>query len=495
MVAQKKLGILFLVSVILAFFAGLYASRVVPAFSPNKPQDVFDYLTEALKEYYYYDIDQEQEHLAFIASIEATINTYAKLANDPYTRLIKVPLQNDTSEENFRGFGMYITFEESNVRVIQTIRDTPAYMRLFPNDLIIGLMIDQDPVYFEGLSTSQVETYLSATHSCLKTLIVKDPDGIINPVELNCDIISTPSIYGVNLGLDDIAYIKLDAFSEETASLFSDILNTYQQGVLQASNSPKTLIIDLRDNPGGSVVALHNGGSNLMPGILQQLIARQGEQTKLFSLIDKNGHEISYHATSFQSKSYDIKLLVNENSASAAEVMAAVMQSYAGYQVYGAPTFGKNVYQNQIEILRAHGYIYYLNYTEGKWYYDGNKQVGEHPIPVIPIENKGIKAIEMPVYGGTLVKDTYSPYLSNYQHFLNYFFEYEGAELLRTDGYFDQKTEDAILTFNTLHDRPNITVLDRQTSILIYQIYEEHYHDLTKDFKLQQLIQIINEGA
>jgi len=494
MVGQKKLGILFLVSVILAFVAGLYASRVVPAFSPNNPQDVFDYLTEVLEEYYYYDIDDEDKHLAFIASIEASIDTYAKLSNDPYTRLVKVPITNEQSEQVFRGFGMFIDYEGSNLRIINTIYNTPAYMKVYPNDLIIGISIDAEDFLFDQLTIAQVDWYMTAQQSCTKTFIVRDPDFEVRYVEMTCDELYTPSVYGKSLDADDIAYIKIDSFSGETASMFSDILNSYQQTILSTNETPKTLIIDVRNNPGGSVLALHNRGTSLMPGILQQLIPIQGEQVHLFSLVDKYGDQARYDATMYQKKSYDIKILVNENSASASEVLASVMLTSGGYQVYGAPTYGKGVFQNQIEILRAYGYIYYLNYTEGVWLYDIDKNVETDPIPVFPIENTGIKSLEMPVYGGQVSFDQYNMSLANFQHFLNYYFEYEAEDMLRTDGYFDQKTQQALLQFNTLHDRANIDFLDRETAILIYQVYEQHLHDLSKDMQLQHLIHIINEG-
>lgn len=88
---SKKLGIMFLAGVILAFFAGFFAERILPSSPASNSSDMFEYIIESFDNYYYYDIDNEEVHDAFIASMEATINTIAEKNGDPYTRLLATP--------------------------------------------------------------------------------------------------------------------------------------------------------------------------------------------------------------------------------------------------------------------------------------------------------------------------------------------------------------------------------------------------------------------
>ena len=152
----------------------------------------------------------------------------------------------------------------------------------------------------------------------------------------------------------------------------------------------KTLIIDLRDNP-GALTALHNQGvSSLIPGIAQQLLPRN-IVAPLFTMIPRSGTVQVFEGALSQLKPYDIKVLVNEHSASAAEVLAAALQSRGGYELYGRPTYGKGVYQNQLRLSDINGIRYSLIYTEGQWYYGDSLNVSTTPLDVNLINNTGIK--------------------------------------------------------------------------------------------------------
>jgi len=66
---NKRLGILFLAAVILAFFAGLFSSAIIPNLPTGRQADIFEEISEKFINYYYYDIDDAEIQAAFIASI------------------------------------------------------------------------------------------------------------------------------------------------------------------------------------------------------------------------------------------------------------------------------------------------------------------------------------------------------------------------------------------------------------------------------------------
>ncbi|MBN2267847.1 MAG: S41 family peptidase [Acholeplasmataceae bacterium] len=495
---SKKLAIIFFVCVILAFVAGMqYQSLEAPQTPETNSDTMFEYITQTFKDYYLYEISADEIDAAFISQMEAVINTYGKLNDDPYTRLVSQSIYAmPTDQEKFVGIGLQYQFEENDLRVTNVYYQGAAAKKIYPNDLIVGIEINQQKIYFKDLENSLVVTsYLSGDLGEEKAFIVEDPDGNERITVITYQEILTPTAYALDLNETNIGYININQFSgyqegitEGTSKVFNDALLTLEDTILDGENSNQTLIVDLRNNPGGALTALSNQGfSGLIPGIVQQLLVKT--DVPAFSLIDKSGNQTLYYGGLSQEKAYNIVILVNEGSASASEVLAAALSENGGYKLYGEATFGKGVYQNTRFLERINDVNYSLTYTEGQWFYGNQKNVSTDPLEVILIENQGIKSIGVPVYQGALSFDDVSPSLIPFQEFLNLYGE--GDLNLRIDGYFDQATEDAIFQFQTDY---NLTIsgdLDLETAQKIYDLYLEFYHDYQYDEQLLSLIEII----
>ncbi len=492
----KKLGIIFLASVILTFFAGFFAQRILPSSPQSNSGDMFNYIVNSFKNYYYYDIDNDEVHQAFIATMEAAVNKIAEENNDPYTRLVATPIASAPSDdEKFIGLGVSFLFEALNLRVNYVYPTGGAHLRLYPNDLVVGIVNHDETLYFKDMVTEEkVLSYLTGTLDETKQLIIKNPDGVETMVSIIYQEVLTPTVYTKNIEEEDIAYVKIERFSGYsessvgTASVFQNLLYNLENTTLNGEG--KTLIIDLRDNPGGALTALHNQGvSSLIPGIAQQLLPRN-IVAPLFTMIPRSGTVQVFEGALSQLKPYDIKVLVNEHSASAAEVLAAALQSRGGYELYGRPTYGKGVYQNQLRLSDINGIRYSLIYTEGQWYYGDSLNVSTTPLDVNLINNTGIKSLDMPVYEGLMSYDHVYQSLVSYQKFLNLYYHLTGIDKLREDGYFDSRTRDVVFQFNTEHEisSQSITI---DTARMIHKIYMEYMNDYTKDDELLELITII----
>jgi carboxyl-terminal processing protease len=271
--------------------------------------------------------------------------------------------------------------------------------------------------------------------------------------------------------------------------VFQDVLNILEEDTL--IDEEDTLILDLRNNPGGALTALHNQGTQgLIPGITQQLLIKNVE-TPLFSMINKIDLREDYYGGLANAKAYDIKILVNEYSASAAEVLAAALSVNGGYELYGNYSFGKDVYQNTVLLETINTIRYYLTYTEGNWLYDGDKKISEFPLDVNIIEPTGYFGISNLYYEGNLSLDQVSSSLINFQKFLNVYFELEGISMIRTDGYFDQRTADYILLFQQEADLIETSMLDRQTANHMFNLLKTYQEDLAYDNQIVQVIDYI----
>ena len=502
----KKLGLLFLLAVVLSFLTGYFAKEIMPAFFSGKPSESFDFLTDYLGENYYYELDSQKIDQAYIDSLYAIVESYGRQHNDPYTRLFEVP-QTNTSyfDEYYIGMGIEVAQDQNRILILEVNPQSDAFGRLLPGDYIIGVEDQGNDIYFDEIDDiSEMFSYLSPGSDTQKTVIVLTRDFIEEKMTIQLKTILTPSVVVKNLIETEIAYLHInsfnayadDTYNPGTSFLFKQALAQLESTILLQQPETKTLIIDLRDNSGGALTALHNQGTNqsVIPGIIQDLIPRSLEKP-IFSMIPRDASlAVHFNNTRLDKKPYDIKVLVNENSASASEVLAATLYTNGGYTVYGMPTYGKNVYQSSVSLFTYKGIEYGLTYTEGRWFYDGDKNVFDHPIPVELIPQTGFLSLESPMYPGTIGLDSVSIYLSNYQKFLNIYFEDIMIEPIRTDGYFDELTKTYIELYQAEQDLTVTGTLNRETAMSIYIFIKLAQDEVSLDLQLQQLIEIIKNA-
>ena len=117
-------------------------------------------------------------------------------------------------------------------------------------------------------------------------------------------------------------------------------------------NGIESLIIDLRDNPGGSLGAVIEVLDTLLP---------KGTYTYL---VDKKGNREEYKGRRNASYNYPMVVLVNENSASASELFTGAMHDYDKATIVGTTTFGKGIVQQIFPLRDGSG----MKVTMAKYY-------------------------------------------------------------------------------------------------------------------------------
>ncbi len=129
----------------------------------------------------------------------------------------------------------------------------------------------------------------------------------------------------------NIGYIDIDSFGLNTGDEF-------KQAMVSLTNSKvEKIVIDLRNNPGGLVSSCLDITDSLLP------------ECKMLITKNKNDEEEVYNSDVL-STDMEYVLLVNENSASASEIMSAAIQDNDGGVLIGTQTFGKGVMQEHIEL-------------------------------------------------------------------------------------------------------------------------------------------------
>jgi len=166
-----------------------------------------------------------------------------------------------------------------------------------------------------------------------------------------------------------IAYVYIDYFAANTGQLFNELLDEMLEDGAEA------LIVDLRFNGGGDVMATSVVAGRLLPdGELLRLVMRDEEM--VYRVREANPISIPY------------VVLVNGGSASASEILAGAVQDRGSGILIGARTYGKGSVQSLYHLPTGSG----LRVTEGLYYLPGGRCIdGEGIIPDYVVENNAIE--------------------------------------------------------------------------------------------------------
>lgn len=191
---------------------------------------------------------------------------------------------------------------------------------------------------------------------------------------------TTPSVHDslINYNGKKQAYIKIDTFIDTTGEEFAKSLNKLEkQGFDQ-------LTIDLRDNPGGNLSTLTSIADLIVNSDKPYLSTKRGDK-----VVD------TYTSNLSKNKDYPIVVLQNENTASAAEILASALQEINGATLIGTTTYGKGSVQRMYTIPLTDTI---LKLTIEHWYTANDEQIDKVGIkPDIELEDKTYDVYQIPL--------------------------------------------------------------------------------------------------
>jgi len=486
---KKWLGIFFIAAIFLSFAAGFVIKDIFPDRLFSQGSDIYETITSTLEDNYYYDLEDTVTFEAYLASMEAIATAYGSYFNDPYTRI--EAFSNISTNSNFIGLGIYIDFKDNLPYVRDVIYDGPSYQKLYPGDQLLGV---KDGVDFTTLdSVESVRNAFSNLATINQTVIfqVKNALGTTREVSISYDLIEDTNVTAHQFKDTNISYISIQQFNPYinednigTAQAFKETLSYLEANGLDENG---TLLLDLRNNPGGSLTALHNQGNSSLPsGIIQQLLPYDAS-INYFSLIDNNGQVTNYKGGLSEPKPYDIVVLVNRFSASASEVLAGALESY-GYDIYGEETFGKYVYQNQIPITELNDLTYVLVYTEGIWTYKNQVTIKDDPIDIIQTPTLKIEDIYVLGFDEVMRENHVYENLKDIMRVINLYYDID----LRVDGYFDQAILNVIRNIQQQSSLPQTGEIDFETFQVIYDLYLKVQYDISYDQEVEYVVELLS---
>jgi carboxyl-terminal processing protease len=234
----------------------------------------------------------------------------------------------------FGGLGIEVTQENGYVKVISPIDETPAARAgVRPGDLITHLNGQST----QGLTLQEAVEQMRGERGTQIRLTIRR-EGERNPVEISLtrDVIR-PQVARFRLEGNDIAYVRLSAFNEQTESALRRAVSTMRQ---QAGGNLRGLVLDLRNNPGGLLdQAVQVADDFLNQGEIVSTRARRNEDAQRWNA---RAGDIA--------DSLPMVVLINAGSASASEIVAGALQDHRRAVVMGVKSFGKGSVQTVMPI-------------------------------------------------------------------------------------------------------------------------------------------------
>lgn len=336
----KRLGLFFAIAVLLLLGGVAFQTKNDRLFAIAKSIDIFATLIRELDSYY---VDQINPEELVAVGIRAMLEEL-----DPYTEYIPEEESEDFRTQitgEYAGVGALIGNRGEGNMVLMPFTGFPAQNA----GLKIGdYLLKIDSIAVDNKSTSEVSDLLKGpANTGVRILVKRGEDTLAFSLSRKKITLKNVPYYGK---LDEkTGYIKLSDFtSNASAEVRNALVALKAQGATQ-------LVLDLRDNPGGLI--------NEAVEIVNLFMPKGKEVVKTQGKLQQVNYTYTTNKTPVDTK-IGLVVLINENSASAAEIVAGALQDYDRAVLLGQKSFGKGLVQTTLPL----SFNAQLKITTAKYY-------------------------------------------------------------------------------------------------------------------------------
>lgn len=275
----------------------------------------------------------------------------------------------------FGGLGIEVGMEDSFVKVIAPIDDTPAQRAgVMAGDLIIRL--DDTPV--KGLSLSDAVKIMRGKpgSDILLTIVREGEEGPLK-ITITRAVIKVKSVKHRTLD-KGYGYLRISQFQARTGENLLDAISALKK---ENDNNLRGVILDLRNNPGGVLsAAVAVSDAFITDGMIVYTKGRQEDS------------QLKFKATpSDMLKGKPVIVLVNGGSASASEIVAGALQDHKRAIIMGKRTFGKG----SVQTIMPMGPDTALKMTTARYYTPSGRSIQAEGIePDIVLEDVRVAKVD-----------------------------------------------------------------------------------------------------
>jgi len=357
LILSALVGLLLLGLVLSAHFHPLRAASEEPEDSGYSQISIFAKAVQLLRQDYV-DGNKTSYHELITAALKGMLASL-----DPHSQYMDPndfrDMQDDT-RSRFNGLGIEVSMKNGLPTVVSPMEDTPAARA--------GILSGDQILKINGTATDKMELQdavnllrgvpgQKVTLTLLRPSTKEIKDYTLERVEIKVASVKGARLIDPELsGPFKIAYVRLIQFNEPTADDLAKALDDLQKQGMQA------LVLDLRNNPGGLLNSAVDVCAQFLP-----------PNTKVVSTQGRAASQQRDYTTSGATKErphFPMALLVNEGSASGAEIVSGALKDLHRAILVGETTFGKGSVQNVLQLPDGSA----LRFTTAK-YYTPSKQV------------------------------------------------------------------------------------------------------------------------
>ncbi len=257
--------------------------------------------------------------------IDGAIDGMVKSLNDPHSNYLSPKMYKtlmEQTEGSFAGIGVVMGMDnEQKIHIVGIMENSPGQKA--------GLQEGDEILAVDGVPVTQMAFDEVAAHvrgqAGTDVVLTIMRDNANQDITITRDNIKLKTV-GHKMLDNNIGYIQIVSFSEDTANEFNEAYNDLKnQGM-------KALVLDLRNNPGGLLTTCVEIAKKLVP---------KGE---IVSIVDKQGNKETY-SSSLEAPEYPLVVLINKNSASASEILSGAIQDTKAGTIIGNTSYGKGSVQ------------------------------------------------------------------------------------------------------------------------------------------------------
>lgn len=266
-------------------------------------------------------------------AVSGMVNTL----NDPYS-VFEAPTAaaetQNTLDGSFEGIGTVLDQLKNDILIIKILDNSPAQkaglkegdiIKKVDDQTIAGLTIEKVIDLIKGAAGTKVKLEIDRNGQTLNFTIQRGKLSLDSVMLQNQPELSKTAIPS------NISYVSIYQFSTNTGKEFADILKT------ELAKKPIGLILDLRDDPGGYLSSAYDVLGHFIPKDQIIMYIKTNSQ--------KNEQQLSEGEGEIKNSKLPLVVLINENTASAAEVVSAAIQDYKIGKLIGEQSYGKGTVQ------------------------------------------------------------------------------------------------------------------------------------------------------
>lgn len=411
-----------------------------------------------VEKYYVRDTDREK-------LLEGALDGLIQSLGDPHSEYLPVEELEEMDIQlggDYGGIGVEVTMENSRVTILASFPDSPAREAgLLPGDQIVEV----DGKSVEGLTLNDAAKSIRGKAGTEVTLgIIREGASSIFRVTLvRAKIVR--STVDTEMLSENIGYLSLSQFADKSNSEFTQALRELK------SRGMRGLVLDLRDNPGGSLDTVVDIGKQIVP------------QGLIVYTEDRAGNRSSEFSSSLRDRGFPMVVLINENSASASEILAGALKDN-GIPVIGTVSYGKGTVQRFYPLKDGS----YVKLTMAKFFTPSGIKIQDNGVaPDYTVEMDPVTRMPNLRYTGMLELGSEALHVFQLQSMLAAMTYLQGP----VTGVYDQATADAVAAFQRDSGLAVTGKLDLETNDALNRRWDKFARN--SDIQLGKAIEVLSQ--